>query len=93
MFCDQGKQQKGKWWLKLDNEKSQRKKWGFMSGNIVNLLLDLNKKPVEGFSAGLIDDNDLFKWEVMIIGPSDSYQYVVYNLFLLINAISSEGIF
>ena len=44
-----------------------------MSSNIVNLLLDLNKKPVEGFSAGLIDDNDLFKWEVMIIGPSDSY--------------------
>ena len=44
-----------------------------MSSNIVNLLLDLNKKPVEGFSAGLIDDNDLFKWEVMIIGPRDSY--------------------
>lgn len=22
-----------------------------------------------GFSAGLVDDNDIFKWEVLIIGP------------------------
>jgi hypothetical protein len=27
-------------------------------------LAELNKNPVEGFSAGLIDDSDLFKWEV-----------------------------
>ena len=27
-------------------------------------LAELNKNPVEGFSAGLIDDNDIFKWEV-----------------------------
>lgn len=32
-------------------------------------LAELNKNPVEGFSAGLIDDNDIFKWEVLIIGP------------------------
>lgn len=30
------------------------------------------KNPVEGFSAGLIDD-DIFKWEVMIIGPPDTF--------------------
>lgn len=35
-------------------------------------LADLNKNPVEGFSAGLIDDNDIYKWEVMIIGPQDT---------------------
>ncbi|KAK3084392.1 hypothetical protein FSP39_012818, partial [Pinctada imbricata] len=34
--------------------------------------LDLIKHPVEGFSAGLVDDDDLFKWEVMIIGPQDT---------------------
>ena len=27
-------------------------------------LGDLNKNPVEGFSAGLIDDEDIFRWEV-----------------------------
>ncbi|KAG6830528.1 hypothetical protein H0H92_000200 [Tricholoma furcatifolium] len=30
-------------------------------------LTELNKNPVQGFSAGLIDD-DLYNWEVMIIG-------------------------
>nr|XP_035934305.1 ubiquitin-conjugating enzyme E2 G1 isoform X1 [Halichoerus grypus]XP_035934307.1 ubiquitin-conjugating enzyme E2 G1 isoform X1 [Halichoerus grypus] len=35
-------------------------------------LLELNKNPVEGFSAGLIDDNDLYRWEVLIIGPPDT---------------------
>ncbi|KAG0425098.1 hypothetical protein HPB47_027728, partial [Ixodes persulcatus] len=32
----------------------------------------LKKNPVEGFSAGLIDDNDIYKWEVLIIGPPDT---------------------
>ncbi|KAF7688668.1 hypothetical protein HF521_013475 [Silurus meridionalis] len=35
-------------------------------------LAELNKNPVEGFSAGLIDDNDLYRWEVLIIGPPDT---------------------
>ncbi|CAD7092489.1 unnamed protein product [Hermetia illucens] len=35
-------------------------------------LAELNKNPVEGFSAGLIDDNDIFRWEVLIIGPPDT---------------------
>ncbi|XP_064250888.1 ubiquitin-conjugating enzyme E2 G1 isoform X1 [Passer domesticus] len=35
-------------------------------------LNKLNKNPVEGFSAGLIDDNDLYRWEVLIIGPPDT---------------------
>lgn len=35
-------------------------------------LAELSKNPVEGFSAGLIDENDIFKWEVLIIGPSDT---------------------
>jgi hypothetical protein len=28
------------------------------------IVLELNKNPVNGFSAGLIDDNDIYKWEV-----------------------------
>ncbi|CAJ0924433.1 unnamed protein product [Ranitomeya imitator] len=35
-------------------------------------VTELNKNPVEGFSAGLIDDNDLYRWEVLIIGPPDT---------------------
>lgn len=35
-------------------------------------LKDLNKNPVEGFSAGLIDDDDIFKWEVIVYGPGDT---------------------
>ncbi|KAL7390816.1 hypothetical protein ABVT39_000008 [Epinephelus coioides] len=35
-------------------------------------LAELNKNPVEGFSAGLIDDDDIYKWEVVIIGPQDT---------------------
>jgi ubiquitin-conjugating enzyme E2 G1 len=27
-------------------------------------LKELKKNPVNGFSAGLIDDNDIYKWEV-----------------------------
>lgn len=36
------------------------------------LFVELNKNPVEGFSAGLIDDNDIYRWEVLIIGPPDT---------------------
>jgi len=36
-------------------------------------LGELNKNPVEGFSAGLIDDEDIYNWEVLIIGPTDTY--------------------
>ena len=33
---------------------------------------DLNKNPVEGFSAGLVEESDPFKWEIMIMGPPDT---------------------
>lgn len=33
---------------------------------------ELQKKPDEGFSAGLVDDNNIFEWQVMIIGPPDT---------------------
>ncbi|KAF9516690.1 hypothetical protein BS47DRAFT_1380899 [Hydnum rufescens UP504] len=35
-------------------------------------LMDLKKHPVEGFSAGLVDDINLLEWQVMIIGPPDT---------------------
>lgn len=35
-------------------------------------LTELMKNPVDGFSAGLVDDSNLFEWEVTIIGPQDT---------------------
>jgi len=35
-------------------------------------LRDLNKNPVDGFSAGLVDDSNVFEWEVLIVGPPDT---------------------
>ncbi|XP_071930055.1 ubiquitin-conjugating enzyme E2 7 isoform X2 [Coffea arabica] len=35
-------------------------------------LRDLCKNPVDGFSAGLVDEENLFEWSVTIIGPPDT---------------------
>lgn len=35
-------------------------------------LQELTKKPVEGFSAGLVDESNLYEWEILIIGPTDT---------------------
>lgn len=35
-------------------------------------MSELNKNPVEGFSAGLADEDDIYQWEVVIIGPQDT---------------------
>jgi len=35
-------------------------------------LKDLAKNPVDGFSAGLVDDSNVFEWQVTIIGPPDT---------------------
>ena len=39
---------------------------------LVSVFLELNKNPVEGFSAGLIEDSDIYRWEVLLIGPPDT---------------------
>jgi ubiquitin-conjugating enzyme E2 G1 len=36
-----------------------------------SFISELQKNPVEGFSAGLQEDN-IMKWEVMIVGPTDT---------------------
>ncbi|KAF8317902.1 ubiquitin-conjugating enzyme [Clavulina sp. PMI_390] len=35
-------------------------------------LADLKKNPVDGFSAGLVDDDNLLVWEIVLIGPADT---------------------
>jgi len=40
--------------------------------NFIWATSDLRKSPVEGFSAGLVDDSNVFEWEIIIIGPPDT---------------------
>ncbi|KAH8852073.1 Ubiquitin-conjugating enzyme E2 G1 isoform 2 [Schistosoma japonicum] len=35
-------------------------------------LCELSKSATEGFSAGLVDDDNIFKWQVLIMGPPDT---------------------
>ncbi|ORX91075.1 putative ubiquitin protein ligase [Basidiobolus meristosporus CBS 931.73] len=35
-------------------------------------LRELTKHPVEGFSAGLVSDDNIYEWEIMILGPPDT---------------------
>ena len=35
-------------------------------------VADLCKNPVDGFSAGLVDETNIFEWSVTIIGPPDT---------------------
>ncbi|RIB29631.1 putative ubiquitin protein ligase [Gigaspora rosea] len=35
-------------------------------------LNELLKHPVEGFSAGLADNDNIYEWEIIIIGPPDT---------------------
>ena len=32
----------------------------------------LREQPVEGFRVGLVDDNNIYEWEVAIFGPPDT---------------------
>ncbi|KAL5222407.1 hypothetical protein ABZP36_027120 [Zizania latifolia] len=44
--------------------------WGLVCGLVIGA--DLTKHPVDGFSAGLVDDSNVFEWQVTIIGPPDT---------------------
>lgn len=35
-------------------------------------LKELAKNPVEGFSAGLVNENNIYEWEVLIMGPPET---------------------
>ncbi|KAF9054277.1 ubiquitin-conjugating enzyme/RWD-like protein [Panaeolus papilionaceus] len=37
-------------------------------------LAELTKHPVEGFSAGLVDDDNFYEWEIMIIGEGGFFK-------------------
>ncbi|KAJ8610158.1 hypothetical protein CTAYLR_010379 [Chrysophaeum taylorii] len=35
-------------------------------------LAELSKNPPDGISVGLVDDSNLYEWEIMIVGPPDT---------------------
>ena len=35
--------------------------------------MELNKNPPDGVSIGLGDDDNIFEWEVLMIGPADTF--------------------
>ncbi|KAK1926547.1 ubiquitin-conjugating enzyme/RWD-like protein [Papiliotrema laurentii] len=35
-------------------------------------LMRLQKNPVDGFSAGLVDDDNILEWQIVIMGPADT---------------------
>ena len=37
------------------------------------LFLELSRNPPEGISVGLGEDDNIFKWELMIVGPPDTF--------------------
>ena len=43
-----------------------------MTDWLTDLIAELKRVPVEGFSAGLADDENIYKWEVLVIGPPDT---------------------
>ncbi|KAM0751018.1 ubiquitin-conjugating enzyme [Meredithblackwellia eburnea MCA 4105] len=52
----------------------------FSALNLTRQLNQLTKNPVDGFSAGLVDDDNVFEWEITIFGPTDTlYEEGIYR--------------
>lgn len=53
---------------------------------------ELTKRPVEGFSAGLVDDSNIYEWEIVIVGPPDT-PYEGMKLCIIISHTNTGGLF
>lgn len=41
---------------------------GQMRGRFADKFVELQKHPVDGFSAGLVDDDNMLEWDIVIMG-------------------------
>lgn len=39
---------------------------------MISIQLDMSRNPPEGVSVGLDEDDNLFRWQVMLVGPPDT---------------------
>lgn len=39
-----------------------------MRGRFADKFVELQKHPVDGFSAGLVDDDNMLEWDIVIMG-------------------------
>lgn len=47
---------------------------------------ELNRNPPEGVSVGLVDDDNIFEWELLIVGPPDTLYEVSSESSLFLGA-------
>lgn len=40
---------------------------------LIKQLREFNRHPVEGISAGLIEESNPYAWNVILVGPSDTF--------------------
>ncbi len=52
---------------------------------LLKQLRELNRHPVEGISAGLIDESNPYAWNVILVGPADTLYEGWFSLFLFGN--------
>ena len=45
---------------------------GIVNRSSLHIFLDITQHPIDGVSVGLIDENNLFEWQVCIVGPSET---------------------
>lgn len=48
---------------------------------LLKQLRELNRHPVEGISAGLIDESNPYAWNVILVGPTDTLYEGKYSCF------------
>ena len=61
---------------------------------LLKQLRELNRHPVEGISAGLIDESNAYAWTVILVGPTDTlYEGKIKFHSIKLNPISSRRIF
>lgn len=47
-----------------------------MGGYLADMVVELQKHPVDGFSAGLVDDDNMLEWDIVIMGYATSYRHI-----------------
>ena len=58
--------------LEEKKTKTMSSKNNYAQELLMRQLTELKKNPNDSFSVGIGEDGNLFRWEIMIMGPADS---------------------